>query len=125
MITLLDFLIPENGVELNPGHKIVCIKVPSLCCGKPTTTIKRETLLKSGIADFIKKGSCKNHLGSWTSVWEHFGPNGKSLHLITKFDLKNWEVISSGCSCVRCNLFNEYAVPNQKNDTYKCFECRG
>lgn len=26
--------------------------------------------------------------------------------------------------CSKCNLLNEYAVPNQDNGTYLCYECR-
>jgi hypothetical protein len=29
------------------------------------------------------------------------------------------------CADKTCNTYNEYAVPNQKNGTYKCFSCRG
>jgi hypothetical protein len=26
--------------------------------------------------------------------------------------------------CSKCNILNEYAVPNQANGTYLCYECR-
>lgn len=31
---------------------------------------------------------------------------------------------SSGMSCIKCKEFNQYAEPNQKDHTYKCWSCR-
>lgn len=31
---------------------------------------------------------------------------------------------AAGCICTKCNAKNEFAVPNQRNGTYVCFECR-
>src|SRR5271163_2030117 len=31
---------------------------------------------------------------------------------------------SSGCKCLRCNEFNEYAQPNQPDKTFICYACR-
>lgn len=33
-------------------------------------------------------------------------------------------VYPNGCNCVKCNLKNEYAIPNQKDGTYVCYMCR-
>ena len=30
----------------------------------------------------------------------------------------------NGMSCTRCNEFNQYAEPNQKDNSYKCYRCR-
>ncbi len=30
----------------------------------------------------------------------------------------------NGCNCQKCNLNNPYAIPNQKNGGYICFNCR-
>jgi hypothetical protein len=32
--------------------------------------------------------------------------------------------IKSGMNCIKCNSYNEYAEPNQKDNTYKCYSCR-
>lgn len=31
---------------------------------------------------------------------------------------------STGCICTRCKEFYEYAEPNQKDGSFKCFSCR-
>lgn len=33
-------------------------------------------------------------------------------------------IASNGCSCARCKEFNEYAEPNQPNNTFVCYACR-
>lgn len=30
----------------------------------------------------------------------------------------------SGCACSKCENFNEYAIPNQLDDTFICYACR-
>lgn len=32
--------------------------------------------------------------------------------------------VRAGCSCKKCDDFNEYAEPNQKDGTFICFSCR-
>lgn len=46
----------------------------------------------------------------------------------TIFYLENTEEIknnySEGCTCEKCGQFNEYAEPNQNNNSFICFGCR-
>lgn len=29
-----------------------------------------------------------------------------------------------GCTCIKCKEFNEYAKPNQPDDTFLCYRCK-
>jgi len=34
------------------------------------------------------------------------------------------KIKSAGCFCNKCKEFYEYAEPNQKDGSFKCFSCR-
>lgn len=32
--------------------------------------------------------------------------------------------VKTGCNCISCNDYNEWAAPNQKDGTFRCYRCR-
>lgn len=59
-------------------------------------------------------------------VWRYYSrprPENfsKESSMAPVFDCKDYP---NGCVCKLCNMTNEYAVPNQKDATYVCYNCK-
>jgi len=108
---MLDFWCPENGITHN---KCVLIKIPKVCCGKPTKIA--ANYLGTDKSPTAFDTCCDIHLGSYKDIIKEYKSNWK-------FQI-NWpEEQSSGHTCA-CGYYNEYAEANQKDGSYKCFNCR-
>jgi len=120
----IDFICANVAIA-TPGVPSLVLKIPKICCGietKVTTIVNQNT----GLSQFVSaKNRCDVHLGgSYSDIWGKFGPNGSLLHMLQDDSPKPVEPVVTGHFCVSCNLKNEYAVANQKDGTYVCFECR-
>lgn len=68
------------------------------------------------------------------NLWDSYGSRlGSVLLYLVDFgaDNEQWSLLplnhissNSACICKKCNAQNEFALPNQKDGTYVCFECR-
>ena len=57
------------------------------------------------------------------AIWAHFVMKREVVEIIHQStDTK--AVKGNGMHCSSCNALNEYAEPNQKDGTYRCYECR-
>jgi hypothetical protein len=89
----------ENGIQTT--EKII-IDLPKFCCNIETSIIQMPLYS----VDCIVSG-CYVHMNNWKSIWDSFGQK-------VIFDKK----------CVSCQIYNEYAESNFKDNKYKCWSCK-
>lgn len=116
MSDVQDFFIYDGGTGYQKsGVKLVCIKVPKICCGK---TIK--VLHHVGFASSVGAGPlsdvCK-HMQTYNGIWK--------AYMIDKIHTSTHGKGCAGLSCKACNNFCPYVdAPNQSDGSFKCYSCR-
>jgi len=105
-------------------QKLVYIKIPEECCG-----------IKSKLSYAFSKNNvssmdtnCRIHMALYSTILLNYNKIWKvqyelSMQLASGQPIDNI-TNKTGCVCKLCNSLNEYAQPNQDNNTYICFNCR-
>ncbi len=110
--------VKANTVQFQPGDIFIL--------GANTTS----SLVYKAVELPEPNGYLKLHNWAWREqLW--FGGHGWNMKtgggIVSFFKGSGAALVktaNNGCVCRRCNARNEYAVSNQKDGSYICFECR-
>lgn len=112
MSDVQDFYIRERGATAGTATKLVCIKVPKICCGKKIQVYHYANSLSS------TSNGC-SHMMTYNGIWQ--------AYMVDKIHLSGQvrSISSTGLTCKSCKNYCPYAdVSNQADGSFKCYSCR-
>jgi hypothetical protein len=112
----LDFMCWDGSV------KLVHIKIPEECCGYKISLF--GTFNKSNGSSLA--GSCINHMRLFSDMLSNYNTTWKAQYetsCVTVY-VNHPPTSSNGRICKSCSILNEYALSNQDDGSYICFNCR-
>jgi hypothetical protein len=62
-------------------------------------------------------------MAKWIGLAYHIVELSALTEDAVKVDIKPASNYPNGMTCIKCSMHNQYAVPNQKDSTYKCRGC--
>jgi hypothetical protein len=101
-----------NAIPCNPHHVVWC-----KACVAENTTLLNSLCLTNSVGAVMTYNALHAHTDTW-GIEE----NVKKLRAVPK---KNGVVVSNKIAvCKVCNTTNQYAVANQTDGSYLCYDCR-
>jgi len=109
-----EFLCWEQGDVST--HKIVKINIPKVCCGIKLIKISCGANKPDELD--MACDHCFTYKGLWTNYYV------KKIHITSGQTIVSQDNIKYGYSCNKCKEYNQYAISNQDDGTFKCYSCR-
>lgn len=105
-LNIKEINIPKNCPDCN--HQLDVLHSPLKENGLP--------ICPSYFANPLNCSGCRKIFTIYKTIWNTYS-------LLAPYDGSS-SVKPNGINCKKCNMRNEWAVPNKDDGTYLCFECR-